>query len=83
MLRRNSEPISGYRRTTMAVAAVSDRRNSIGRSSRKSGADEINDRPVRHGGRTEFGLPPSHYEGRFGNEAPFAFVPYGWADSFT
>ena len=35
--------------------------------------DEINDRPVRRGGRTEFGLPPSHYEGRFGNGAPFAF----------
>jgi len=35
--------------------------------------DEINDRPVRCDGRTEFGLPPSYYEGRFGNEASFAF----------
>jgi hypothetical protein len=34
---------------------------------------EINDRPGGEISRTEFGLPPSNYEGRFGNGAPFAF----------
>ncbi len=34
--------------------------------------DEINDRPGGEISRTEFGLPPSNYEGRFGNGAPFA-----------
>jgi hypothetical protein len=62
LLRRNLEPISGYRRTTLRESVAGIRRDP----------DEINDRPVRRGGRTEFGLPPSNYEGRFGNGAPFA-----------
>ena len=35
--------------------------------------DEINDRHLEGIRETEFGLPPSNYEGRFGNGAPFAF----------
>src|SRR5438270_7085618 len=34
--------------------------------------DEINDRRLEEIRETEFGLPPSNYEGRFGNGAPFA-----------
>jgi len=34
---------------------------------------EINDRRLEEIRETEFGLPPSHYEGRFENGAPFAF----------
>ena len=34
--------------------------------------DEINDRRLEEIRATEFGLPPSNYEGRFGNGAPFA-----------
>ena len=34
--------------------------------------DEINDRRLEEIRETEFGLPPSIYEGRFGNGAPFA-----------
>jgi len=36
--------------------------------------DEINDRHLEGIRETEFGLPPSNYEGRFGNGAPFAFL---------
>src|SRR5438094_7687849 len=35
---------------------------------------EINDRRLEEIRETEFGLPPSNYEGRFGNGAPFAFL---------
>jgi hypothetical protein len=33
---------------------------------------EINDRRLEEIRETEFGLPPSNYEGRFGDGAPFA-----------
>jgi len=33
---------------------------------------KINDRRLEEIRETEFGLPPSNYEGRFGNGAPFA-----------
>src|SRR5207302_10323550 len=36
--------------------------------------DEINDRRLEEIRETEFGLPPSNYEGRFENGAPFAFL---------
>src|SRR5438105_855929 len=35
---------------------------------------EINDRRLEEIRETEFGLPPSNHEGRFGNGAPFAFL---------
>src|SRR5436190_22155058 len=35
---------------------------------------EINDRRLEEIRETEFGLPPSNYEGRFENGAPFAFL---------
>jgi hypothetical protein len=50
--------------------------------------DEINDRRLEEIRETEFGLPPSNYEGRFGNGAPFAYFTdelfdQACVDSFT
>jgi len=50
--------------------------------------DEINDRRLEEIRETEFGLPPSNYEGRFGNGAPFAnftdeLFDQACVDSFT
>ena len=56
----NSGPIFGYRRTTLRENVAGVRRNP----------DEINDRPVRLGGRTEFGLPPSNMKGASETERP-------------
>ena len=40
----------------------------------EAGVWKINDRRLEEIRETEFGLPPSNYEGRFGNGAPFAFL---------
>jgi hypothetical protein len=47
--------IPGYRRITANESSSDSRRNQ----------GEINDHRGRHGDRTEFGLSPSKYEGRF------------------
>ena len=63
--------ILGYRRTTVAVAAVYDRREWLPGIRRNPG--ERNDHPVRHGGWTEFGLSPSNMKGAFGNGGALRF----------
>lgn len=72
--------ILGYRRTTSAVAAVYDRRkwSMGGFVAQLRDGIEINDHRVRFGGRTEFGLSPSNYEGRFRKRRrPSLYQPLG------